>query len=402
MSTIPPSDDSLSEAEACLRRIQIPPGPSEETVGRTLAALQAKKRSKGNLLSRRNLMTTSIKIAAAVLVTAGGLIYFAVAPPVKATTAFAEMAQKLSKAHTLSYRTSMEGPDMKEPFKGQCFFKEPNLTRTEMDNESVVIMDGGQGKQLILDPATKSALLLEGKADAPRAADGGAGLIEHLRKLSEGDAKPVGEKNIGDVRARGYLVNKLGTEMTIWVDPATRMPLRMESVSRFQGKEFRSVASDFQIDVALDDALFKVAPPAGYALRKEESKIIGMDEKTFLNPEQAVADLLRIFAEKTGGTFPKRLDDPEEFRKMMPQQAQKTAIPDSETFRTIQALTRFMMATQALREKFGYTPDGVKLGDADKILFWYRPDGGTSYRAIFGDLHAADVRADKLPANPKP
>ena len=402
MSTIPPSDDSLNQAEACLRRIQIPPGPAEETVGRTLAALHAKSSSEGNLLSRRNLMKTSIKIAAAALVAAGGLIYFAVAPPVKATAAFAEMAQKLSKAHTLSYRTSTEGPDMKEPFKGRCFFKEPNLTRTEMDNESVVIMDGSQGKQLILDPTAKSALLLEGKADAPRAADGGAGLIEHLRQMTEGDAKPVGEKNIGEVRARGYLVNKLGTEMTIWVDPGTRMPLRMELVGRFQGKEFRSVACDFQVDVALDDALFKLEPPAGYALRKEESKIIGMDEKTFLNPEQAVADLLRIFAEKTGGTFPKRLDEPEEFRKMMPQQVQKTAIPDSETLRMIQALTRFMIATQSLKEKFGYTPDGVKLGDADKILFWYRPDGGKSYRAIFGDLHAADVRVDKLPANPKP
>ena len=162
------------------------------------------------------------------------------------------------------------------------------------------------------------------------------------------------------------------------------------------------MASDFQIDVALDDTLFKVEPPAGYALRKDESKIIGMDEKTFLNPEPAVADPLRIFAEKTGGTFPKRLDDPEKFRKMVPQQAQKTAIPDSETFRTIQVLTRFMMATQALKEKFGYAPDGVKLGDADKILFWYHPDGGKSYRAIFGDLHAADVSEDKLPERPKP
>ena len=36
-----------------------------------------------------------------------------------------------------------------------------------------------------------------------------------------------------------------------------------------------------------------------------------MDEKTFLNPEPAVADPLRIFAEKTGGTFPCCLDDPE-------------------------------------------------------------------------------------------
>jgi hypothetical protein len=266
----------------------------------------------------------------------------------------------------------------------------------------VRIMDGRQGKQLILDTAGKSALLLEGKPDAPPGAAGGAGMIENLRKLTEGDAKPVPDKMIGDIRARGYLVKMLGTELTIWVDPATRLPLRMESADRLQGKEIRSVITDFQIDLPVDDALFRLEPPAGYAVRKEESKIIGMDEKTFLNPENAAADILRIFAEKNGGAFPKRLDDPEEFQKIMPKEAKKAAIPDSETFRLIQAMTRFMMVTRSLKDGFGYRPEGVKLGDADKILFWFRPDGGTAYRALYGDLHGADVTADKLPENHKP
>ncbi len=402
MSAIPPPDDSLSHAEAALRRTQIPLGPSEETVSRTLAALEAKARSQGNPIPGRRIMTTSIKIAAAVLVAAGGLIYFAVAPPVKATTAFAEMAQKLSKAHTLSYRTANEGPEVKEPMKGRCLFKEPNLTRVEIEGGAVMIMDGSQGKHLILDPAAKSALLLEGKAEPPPDNAAGTGMIDYLRQLTEGDAKSVADKQIGNIRARGYLVKKLGMEMTIWVDPATRLPLRIECLAKIQDKEFRSVATDFEIDPQLDDALFRVEPPAGYVLRKEESKTIGMDPKTFLNPEQAAADFFRIFAEKTGGTFPKSLDDPAEFQKIMPKQAQKSAIPDSETFRMIQSTTRFMMARQSLKDGFGYRPDGVKLGDADKILFWYRPDGATRYRALYGDLHGADVSEDKLPEKPKP
>jgi hypothetical protein len=127
-----------------------------------------------------------------------------------------------------------------------------------------------------------------------------------------------------------------------------------------------------------------------------------MDEKTFLNPEKAASDLLRIFAEKTGGAFPKSLDDPAAFEQIVPKQDQKSAIPDSETLRIVQSVTRFMMATRSLKEKFGYRSDGVKLGDADKILFWYRPDGAAGYRALFGDLHADDVTADKLPEKPKP
>jgi len=41
------------------------------------------------------------------------------------------------------------------------------------------------------------------------------------------------------------------------------------------------------------------------------------------------------------------------------------------------------------------------LGDADKVLFWYRKKGAEKYRAIFGDLHADDVTADRLPEKPK-
>ena len=61
-----------------------------------------------------------------------------------------------------------------------------------------------------------------------------------------------------------------------------------------------------------------------------------------------------------------------------------------------------MMATRTLKGGFGYRSDGVKLGDADKILFWYRPEGAADYRVIYGDLHVSDVTEDRLPEKPKP
>ena len=53
-----------------------------------------------------------------------------------------------------------------------------------------------------------------------------------------------------------------------------------------------------------------------------------------------------------------------------------------------------------LKKAYGYSPDKVKLGEADKMLFWYRPKKSDKYRAIFGDLHAEDVDADRLPEKP--
>jgi outer membrane lipoprotein-sorting protein len=350
----------------------------------------------------RRTMLVTMRIAAAALVTAGGLFYSAVVPSTEAA-AFAEVAQKLRDAHTLAYRSTVESPELKSRMTMRSLFKEPSSFRTELDGGIVAIADGSQGKQLILDPATKTALLLEGKApEAPLGPAAAVGLVERLRQLTEGDAKHVGDKAIGDIHARGYLVKDktFGTEMTIWVDPGTRLPLRIESSDRIQGKEIRVTSSDFRIDPDVDDALFRVAPPPGYALRKAESNALGMDEKTFLNPEEAAAALLRLFAEKTGGTFPRRLDDFTEFD--MNKSHKRGELPDAEAIRLGLSLTRFMMATRPLKGGFGYRSEGVKLGDADKILFWYRPEGAANYRVLYGDLHVSDVTEERLPEKPKP
>jgi len=346
-------------------------------------------------------MLVTMKIAAAALVTAGGLLYFAAAPSMEAT-AFGEVAQKLRNAHTLAYRTTTESPDLKTPMTMRWRFKEPSLFRAETDGGIITIVDGSEGKQLILDTTAKTALLLEGMApEAPRG-PAAVGLVEHLRQLTAGDAKHVDDKAIGDILARGYLVKKFGTEMTVWVDPKTRLPIRVEATDRIQGKEIRVTLSDFQIDPDLDDALFRVVPPPGYALRKEKSNALEMDERTFLNPEKATAAFLRIFAEKTGGTFPRRLDDLTELDQVFPKKQKLGELPDAEMLQVIQSAGRLMMATRALKGGFGYRSEGVKLGDADKIVFWYRPEGAADYRVVYGDLHIADVTEDRLPEKPKP
>jgi hypothetical protein len=54
-----------------------------------------------------------------------------------------------------------------------------------------------------------------------------------------------------------------------------------------------------------------------------------------------------------------------------------------------------------LKNAYGYAPGNARLGDADKVLFWYRPKDSQKYRAIFGDLHAEDVAVDRLPEKPQ-
>ena len=41
---------------------------------------------------------------------------------------------------------------------------------------------------------------------------------------------------------------------------------------------------------------------------------------------------------------------------------------------------------------------GVKLGDTDKPIFWYRPEDSPTYRVIYADLSVLDVTAETLAA----
>ena len=90
-------------------------------------------------------------------------------------------------------------------------------------------------------------------------------------------------------------------------------------------------------------------------------------------------------------------------RRFLPPGEKKVGeLPDAETLRAVQSLTRVLMATKNLKGGYGYKSDGVKLGDADKILVWYRPKGSTQYRALYGDLHAADVTEESCPRSRSP
>ena len=44
-----------------------------------------------------------------------------------------------------------------------------------------------------------------------------------------------------------------------------------------------------------------------------------------------------------------------------------------------------------------YVGNGVKLGDAESPVCWYRPDGSETYRVIYGDLSIKDVAPENLP-----
>ncbi len=408
----PGGDDLLARAAAALQRTPMVDGPRAQTLDQILAALDiAASSSKTRFAFRRKTMFTLLKLAAAaVLMTAGSLFYFGGPHLVLASVAFEEVAQKLQNAHTLSYVMTMEFPDAKSAVTTRHLFKEPGLLRMETlpAGGPILIMDHKAAKTLAIDPATKSAVLLEGRL--PGAGRGDKDLAtseaQELRSLAQKKGEPIGERAFGKVQTQGFRVKDdphYIFELTMWVDPQTRLPVQVEITGKAGDKPFHSTIRDFELDPKLDDSLFSQDPPQGYAFSR--LTLSDPNDKDDGSPEAAVGKLLRDFAEKSAGAFPKRLDDWAGYDRLTPKGTYKSPT-DPALIRKVWATGRVQMFLLQRKGDYGYKADGVKLGDAGKIIFWYKPKDKQSYRALFGDLHAADVTADQLPAvektQPKP
>ena len=84
-------------------------------------------------------------------------------------------------------------------------YKVPGLVRYDVEPRGgpITVIDSVAGISLTLDPARKSALLVESpppKGREPRR-DVAASIVDNIRQLGNKKGEPVGEKTIGDVRA---------------------------------------------------------------------------------------------------------------------------------------------------------------------------------------------------------
>jgi hypothetical protein len=49
------------------------------------------------------------------------------------------------------------------------------------------------------------------------------------------------------------------------------------------------------------------------------------------------------------------------------------------------------------KDEWAYLGEGVKLGEKDRIVFWYLDGKTNKYRAVHGDLSAKEIEPEALP-----
>jgi outer membrane lipoprotein-sorting protein len=348
---------------------------------------------------------TKLAIAAVIIIAVlAGINYFVGSIGV-ATPAFADIVRPFLSARTATFKATMkvEGAPTRTL---EGMFMEPVHMRWTSAEGVTVISDLQQGKIITLVPAQKQAMVIE-MQNIPEDKDQSQFNFFHevrrrileAQETEDESVEFLGEQEINGVLAIGYHVRKPGAEISIWANKETKMPIRLE----ISNGPVTNTMSNIVFDVELDESLFDLKVPEGYTIRKMQ---VDASEPT----EEDLLEMFRIWAEHMDGNLPSVLDmnASMEFvkyqQKKMKEEDQE--LSEQEMMdrmlgiqQTIMKMSRGGMFVQQLPadSDWHYAGGGVKLGEASKAIFWYRPKDSQTYRVIYGDLHVEDVTQENLP-----
>lgn len=327
-----------------------------------------------------------------------------------ASVAFADVKEQFQHAKTLQMTLTTETQMNGKPFTMQMkiMSREPGLMRMETatpnGSASIAITDVTAKKMLVLDSAKKTAMVINldalptpGKADS-LSQDWLAGLRKQLNL--NGVETPLGQQVVEGKEATGFRVANKDSDLEIWVDKATGKPLLIKMGIHMPGlPAATSTMRDIILDGELPDSLFSLALPEGYTMQQLAWNMTEPNEND-------LAAGMKMLAQHAGGVFLDSLTpSPEEIRKLAkkfpdskPADDKKDSAQQMAEAQPVMRMVMFAMQQGQKGNDFHYAAKGVKLGDADTPVAWWKGKDKGMYRVLYGDLTFKDLPAEKLPA----
>jgi len=237
-------------------------------------------------------------------------------------------------------------------------------------------------------------------------------IVSKVKDDPDTDIQDLGEKEINGQKAVGFYVKGPNVDLTIWANKKTSLPIRMEFA---EGKTPTVVIKNIEFDVPLEESLVSMEVPAGYTLKdnfihiNKDTAPDNLPEEQLVSyaTEEDLVESLRIWAEIIGdGAFPDAIGTDHSMKQaaVLGYKLASLRLPDSEVEQLRSKFIKGIVFQElefggklGYAGKWGYAGKGVKLGDADKIILWYQPQGSNTYRAIYGDLHVEDSSPEDLP-----
>jgi outer membrane lipoprotein-sorting protein len=369
---------------------------------RSSAALFPWKRAfnQGRELMRRPMARYFAVAAACLAVVAAWMLV-----PRRQSTAhaFNVFAEAIVNAKSASFLmdVDIEGQPKKE-FK--AYYLAPGKYRNEWQG-TVGIVDFSAGKSVTLIPQQKLAVVMNMKGldqdPKKRQTMDAFGRLRELlaasRDAKDNEYQSLGEKEIDGHRALGFRhAHALGV-ISMWGDPRTGMPLFVETT--YSGfPTTKSTMRDFQLNVALKPELFDMKVPADY-------KVQQLDVDTSKFAERDLVEAFRRISELSGGEFLDALDTAS-MSKVMIKYVVAASTKDKGDDATLELMKKSVTIGRGISfalklpeaAEAHYAGKGVKLGEPERPIFWYKPEGSKKYRVIYADLTVKD--ADRAPEVP--
>ncbi len=360
--------------------------------GQNVRSKAASKAGEGLNLRRIIMKSKITKVAAAAVIIFAVLI--GVFSLTEGTPTFADVIKPILNARTVVYDFVI-GDEKSNPVIMHEIVVGSQIRRTISNLPGMTqIIDLENGKMLVLlDAEEKTAAYVDIKGVLQERSKS---YIEFVRKglmelKDSPDVEELGEQEIEGQKAIGFTVRGRNQEVKIWADPKTAVPIRVE----LRLGQLFGILKNFQFDVAIEDSLISMDVPEGYTLDEAEVDFTKSTEEDFI-------ESLRIWAEVLlDGTFPDAIGTEQAMKQMalLGEKLEQLDLTDDEKGQLGTGFGKGMLFLQnyELDGKYHYAGKGVKLGEADKAIFWYRPEGSEAYRVIYGDLSVKEVSKENLP-----
>ena len=400
-------NDLLQQAVRALRQTAVPDGPSPKAVTELVATLEKAAPQPITFTLKKRMFTmkpiTKIAVAATILLALGSFFAWTLSSDVFTSIALAQVADALEKVRNATYESKIT---INSTISGEStrifktMFLAPSRSRVETPENSIMIFDNSAGKALTLEPKQKRACVIEldGRTNVDR---GFEDVLADIRQAIAGtreDCQRLADKEIDGRRAVGFRIQKNMVDTTIWADPETALPIRIETNSTMLNSH--SVMSNFQFNVELDPLLFSLEPPADYTV-----KTMKVDASKFV--EKDLIQLLGFYGEHKDGVFPSSLKPEGIIQRVMTRHFEEfKSKSDRESPEGMDALAKLMRGTAFIaglkpENDWHYAGKDVKLGTPARPIFWYKPEGSKNYRAIYADLSVKEVAPNELKGFPE-
>jgi hypothetical protein len=210
------------------------------------------------------------------------------------------------------------------------------------------------------------------------------------------------EESLGRVKIDGrdaicFKVSKDDKEITVWADPDTALPIRIERLAT-EGID-KTVLCDIAFDVELDDELFDMTLPDDYIVTNMETEECRVPYEL---TQEHLIEGLAVNANALGGKFPTLYKGgrrgKEAFEKYIAETRKMSEPPVEDKFKPSLGVEFVKRLPEG--SDYQYVGEDVKLGDANTPVCWWKPPGSKTYRVVYGDLSIRDVEPSALPKVP--